>query len=196
MEQLDSFLQRQRQEQLQAINDEVTEIARVIAEKIPRERVTERAFVEIFLPVFRGDVKPDEINNILLIWANVAKATTREVMIVDDHNRDLFIVPPIHDTTIIDLENKAGTKSLSVMVAESANLSARVPALGMNHAMIGSDAKARSLFKESEMADFRQRWQSVFDRYASLKVDKIQTQAAAPAEIGKIAFAHDPDSED
>jgi hypothetical protein len=154
----------------QSFNDLVVEPSKEIS------RLPESVFVGYFLPFFCGEKTQKENPKIFAEWISIAGSPVKEVQIVDDVNRDLFVVPGLMDSSVIDKLNDRGTSSLLSIFTNYELHKAHLPVLGESYLANSLEQKIPTMTKSSEMIqENSEKWQHIFIRYGKVKQDKPKT---------------------
>jgi len=82
-----------------------------------RKRLPEPVFRAHFLPHFTGQPNLDSASNPFTNWIAVAGSPTAMVDVINEGGEVLFTVPPMMDSTIINL-NQVGGKRLNDLIVE------------------------------------------------------------------------------
>ena len=72
----------------------------------------ESLFVNHFLPYFSGERQVEDFNDFMVNWVKVTGAPNNGVLIIDQGGNILYEVPPIVDTSLIDLKRIDPTNNL------------------------------------------------------------------------------------
>ena len=124
----------------------------------------EEIFVNYFLAFFSGQRKIDE--EVLKKWISVSGAPGKRVRIIDQRGNELFQVPPLADSSIIDhLSAKPGesiTDIVNMYVLESAN----IKVIAEKKLMSSLEKRFQTILKTSDKYEaYMREWDDIFARY-------------------------------
>ncbi len=168
---------------------EVASVAAVIKEGLLdnqnkyAKRLPEAVFVTYFLPRFAGEVVPDD-KPWIRDWVAIAGSAMAEVVIVDEANKELYAIPPIMDTSFINLAPKDFfSPTLHGAVTQSLRIAANTPTAGQQHLDEALVKKIDDVFDPTlnKRSENEQRWLSIFDRYG-IKTKDDSSAAQKPTE--------------
>lgn len=150
-------------------------------------RLPEDQFVGFFLPYFAGEIPLNDGKNAQAHWISIAKSPSSEVSVVDNAGNELFRVPPLFDTTIINPSRPLDrTRGFGTIVQLAAQYGSQIPVRGERYLMQGLVEKQQEIRAKSEVHDaYRQRWLEIFKRYGKLRAADAGTAAKTNSdEIG------------
>lgn len=126
-------------------------------------KIPEDVFIHHFLPFFSGEAV--DRNECMSRWLSVAGTPLSSVDVFDHKGDVLFTVPPIYDTSVINVANNTGSSLLDI--ASSYNLKKNnIPAIAEKYAVDEMSKKTVSLIQESEQLSNNQKtWNNIFKRY-------------------------------
>lgn len=85
----------------------------------PNNVLPESLFVELFLPYFIGEKVINQADrDVITDWISVAGTPMARVDIIDNAGKTLFAVPPLYDTKIINVANRAAGAAIADVYAE------------------------------------------------------------------------------
>jgi hypothetical protein len=70
--------------------------------EVPRAKLPEHIFKNLFLPVLSGAVNVEEADRIYVYWISVAGSPTAEIDVIDTKNNVLFTLPPVINSEMIN----------------------------------------------------------------------------------------------
>lgn len=147
-------------------------------------KLPETLFVENFLPFFCGEREIGDNKDFLPYWISIAGSPTAEVQIIDGAGYELYRVPPIADTTIIEPAKRKGNVNFGEIVALTKLHSNVTPAKGENYLNKQLADKFFKLTSQSTIfSENEKRWISIFERYGKLKVDDTALANKKAAEV-------------
>lgn len=151
----------------QSFNDLVIEPSKEIT------RLPESVFAGYFLPFFCGEKLQKDNPKIFAEWISIAGSPVKEVQIVDAADKDLFIVPGLMDSSVIDKLNEKGTSSLLSIFTNYELHKAHLPVLGETYLADSLEQKMPTMTKSSEQIEENsKKWQHIFIRYGKIKENK------------------------
>lgn len=138
----------------------------------------EEIFVQSFLPYFCGERDITLEPKVLPSWISVAGSPTKAVQIIDSDNNPLFVVPPIADSTDIDVLNKQQGQAFINILKNYWMHKDHIPVIGENYIVKAMNNRFESLKKTSENhTEYEKQWEEIFSRYGKSKKD---------AEVNKV----------
>jgi hypothetical protein len=162
--------EKQLKEQIEEIYLELASEDEIIYHQLP-----ENLFVSEFLPYFCGEMPIGENNELYLQWIAIAGSPMREVSIIDLNGDFLFNVPPLFDTSLINIENKLDSDSFSELLSLYQLKASITPSLGQEFVNTKIADKVDAIFsKGSRQKEYSDRWNEIFIRYnkVSKKLEK------------------------
>lgn len=148
----------------------------LVAEPARRKtRLPEHVFVSTFLPYFCGELDIKKDPNILINWIAIAGAPTKEVVIVTDGDEELFHVPPMSDTSTIDVTAlMAGGDNFKDIMSHFMLYQQQLPIKGEQYLSRVMPAQMERLRTEStQFTANEQRWKEIFVRYGKMPPEAI-----------------------
>lgn len=135
----------------------------------------ETIFVSVFLPFFAGELTPEQSKRRTAEWISIAGAPTAEVGIMDDEGELLYKVPPLFDTSSIDVTKQSGI-SFSEMFEQHALYRNYMPVVGTNYIMNALADKQKNYVGQSPIAEATiKAWHDIFARYDKLPKSESKT---------------------
>lgn len=129
-------------------------------------KLPESIFIQVFLPFFCGEKLITDEKDILVKWVSIAGAPTKEVQIIDDNGNDLFIVPPLMDSTIIDIKNEGQGQPFLSIISNYELHKNQLPVVGENYLKNSIDERMKTLTKDSTAHELNEKqWNNIFIRY-------------------------------
>lgn len=129
------------------------------------QRIPEPVFRHHFLPHFSGNVETPQGRNVLAEWVGVAGSPMAKVDVVDENNNVLFTVPPVMDSSIINL-NKVNGRSLSDLVGEYNLHKNHSPGRGITYLANNVQPKLQEIVPgHSDESQAVSEWSKVFNFY-------------------------------
>ncbi len=145
-----------------------------------RNTIPENVFVTHFLPFFSGNRNSQTDNDVVAKWIAVAGTPMAEVNVMDDSGEVIYTVPPLLDTSIIDVVKRSAANSLSNIYTNKEVHSRNIPAAGETYLMEALDEKTRDVLKPSEHAsEYEKRWANIFSRYGIQMPEGEKAQESA-----------------
>ena len=127
----------------------------------------ESFFKEHFLPFFSGVIPVNNKNKMLTYWIGIAGTPTNEVDIVDDNTGELlFTVPPVVNTTSLNVKASVRGESYWSMLDHHSLLSNNAPHLAdsfLNKALESKINADGDVVSNIEVAS--DKWNIIFKRY-------------------------------
>lgn len=146
--------------------DFINEVDSIVHEDVVK--VPEPVFRDIFLPVFKGEVKHNQ-RDFIAHWMGIAGGPTSPVEVVDLKGDVIFTVPPIYDTERV-LTDRSKGKSYSSMfslLAEDSRVFAQRAAVEFAAAAAERIEGQIDNTKPSSI----QQWKIIFDHYGITRKD-------------------------
>ncbi len=150
-----------------------------------RSKIPEDVFVGHFLKFFTGEETIKENPDIINKWIGVARTPMSEVDVTDNEGNTLFTVPPLFDTSIINISERSRSDSLMAVYGQYGMLSNNIQKQADDYIVDALDKKSNTILKESDKyAENTERWKTIFNRYGKSerwnevsRDNKIQTEA-------------------
>lgn len=135
-------------------------------------KLPEPLFVKHFLPVFAGEVSSKENQQALGNWISIAGTPMNEVDIIDNTGKVLFSVPPLFNTAVIDITNRANGRSLADIFKEYVIRNANIPSIAERKLADAIEDKLnQSVDSGRRNLGNEERWMSIFERYGKVTID-------------------------
>ena len=137
-----------------------------------RTRLKESAFCTVYIPMFLDKSNIPEGETLNSIWNNVAMGLTNEVVIVDEEENEVAIVPPLikrfkHNQTMQNLNiKKLGDEYINQINSGKGALARDIPGI-----ITASMLETAEVDNESESE-----WIMLWDRYLIFDENKEQTE--------------------
>lgn len=150
--------------------DELTRKSNEFLEQIVVEpshdvaRLPEDIFKTNFLPFFSGERSLADAESTIAIWIGIAGRPQAEVAIINSQNEELFRVPPIVDTTAIDVLKRRPGNSFSDIAALSTLYSNNLPRQGDLYLATSIDHKFGEIV-DHNAPTHKERWDAILERY-------------------------------
>lgn len=112
-------------EMVENIEQQSLEESRVFIESFsdqiaePLVKVPEPVFREIFLPYFTGQKKADLDHNAVAHWSGLVGGATSAAEVVNIKGETLFVVPPLFDSGLLNVEKKDRTSFATIFIEAS-----------------------------------------------------------------------------
>jgi len=174
----------------QRLADEIKGIAEQLASVSGGEgaRISERIFVNVFLPFFAGD--PDPVYKIgIQHWINTAGSVFSSVAVIDSSGGVLFTVPPLCDRSAVQPVSRDGGPSIAHVGASTNQLANVHPKQGA--AYLNNELSKRALIMKVpiNVVNHIDVWNKIFTRYGRpplVKIEGEQTEVeSATQDIAK-----------
>lgn len=154
---------------------ELYELAVVNGQDDYRGRLPEDIFVGYFLPYFRERAddeskftpeRLEERKKILSDWIRVAGTAFTEVVIFDQRGNDLFIVPALISTKVVNPVRKDGAISFETIANMAEKLQLLSPTKSVDYQNEHLHNKLKDMVDgKHKFKDTEQRWMDIFARY-------------------------------
>jgi hypothetical protein len=153
-----------------------------------RVHLREDYFVNIFLPMFCGEVNPNTSTPITPeMWFNLARGPFNEVTVVDMKGAELFVVPPFFTQAAInplDGTGKAATMpSVTDMLMTARMHAPRGAAAAENYMANEMDRRSFMFNKDIDNSENIGRWNEIYKRYGREPIPTNATQSTQPANV-------------
>lgn len=165
-----------------AMRDEISETMLAVHSELvtrPNQQISplpEHHFIETFLPYFCGEKSISDAPEIMQLWNGIAGSPAKEVLIIDNNGKPLFRVPPMNDTSVIDVENTKGGMGFHRIVKEWMKLNAMLPAYGKSFLNTHLTPRLAALVAESTVLNENEkRWLEIFARYDKMTEKQKET---------------------
>lgn len=135
-----------------------------LVEKKQPNRIPERVFVQAFLPVFLGESKLPNTSDALINWIAIAGDPFSPVIIMDDKGEELFQVPPVMDSSVVD-PRKPLQQSISDFITMYKLKTDYVPAVGQRYALETTMKIMGELGETDKLQQTSQSWDLIRQRY-------------------------------
>lgn len=130
----------------------------------------ENIFVNYFLPFFCGEKTQQDRPTIFAEWISIAGSPVKDVRIIDAQNKELFVVPGLMDSTVIDKFNEKDGASLYKIFTNYELHKAHLPVLGERYLADTLQTKIPELTKKSDtFQSDKERWNYIFQKYNKIK---------------------------
>lgn len=197
MSSIENRIKQQQQDVQKSVLDDMKrkgdEYFDLIVNDAAREikRLPEATFVKSFLPYFCGEEPIEGRNNIIALWIGIAGSTTSKVNIVDNKGEVIFTVPPINDTSIIDVNNKNKGQGFKNIVQNYQLYANQTPASADNYLNRTIGGRLDRLRAESEVFNQNEAiWVSIFQRYGKMK-DTVVKKEQRPTSLDDDELLYD-----
>ncbi len=153
-----------------------------IAEK-DVNRIPERNFVHVFLPVFAGDEVNPYGAQLYPHWVNVAGNPYRPVDVVGPKGEVLFRVPPLLDRRRVATSTQNGhgpRSSISHMVASANQYAAMSPAMSEQYLSREFTQRAILMKVPHNVLEDLEAWNAIFVRYGRPPIKPMPADVATP----------------
>lgn len=158
-------LEKMRAVAVESVNSslEVSYNALVVSLAENVAKLPEQIFINRFLPFFSGQRPLSEYPKLFTDWISIAGAPNREVAIVDNYDNELFRVPSIISTDVIDLQ-KSG--NFNEIFDQYELRSRQLPVIGNKFIAEVMAVKSKQILTNDPRANSREAaWMSIFARY-------------------------------
>ena len=175
--------------QLKAVMNVVDSSYDALVANEPHNKIPEPIFVAHFLPYFTGKKVEDPARNPMAEWIGVAGSATSKVDVIDDAGEVLFTVPPMMDSTIINL-NQTGGKRLNDLVTDYQLHRESLPGAAANFYNREFNNKLKQIVPgHVDETQASKQWRSIFDRYNVVPlVDDKGTDAKAAGQEDDLVY--------
>ena len=165
--------------QLKNFNDASLDRATTaIVSDISNGRIPEDIFVQYFLPFFAGTIPTDEPTHHMEDWISVAGTPMNRVDVLGEDESVLFTVPPLFDTSIIDISRRERGEGLFSILQQFNLLNNNIPVVAENYLANALHGKFSTMGKDSdEFVSDSNAWDNIFSRYGI----KPRSPVALPA---------------
>ena len=155
-------IQKDNVENLSALGDLMFE---QLVEK-PRDitKLPEAVFVTSFLDIFSGKNQTADKQAALINWIAVAGTPYSEVSIIDGAGKELYKVPPMMDSSVID-PTKPLQQSISDFITNYKLKVNHIPSSGVRYAAEGTARFLGDMGHTEKLDDTTVRWDGIYNRY-------------------------------
>lgn len=130
-------------------------------------KLPENIFVAHYLPLFSGEQSLVGNSDLIDTWIGIAGSRTSEVSIIDHKGHELFRVPPIMDTSHINVVDRDEGKSFADITAMSVLYSQNIVSQGEQYLNQNVNEKIDTLVG-SPKNENKDRWDAIMRRYNKL----------------------------
>lgn len=161
----------------------------------PKAKLPEDVFKYHFLPYFSGQEENSKTRNITAEWVGVAGTPMAEVDVVDKAGKVLFTVPPLFDTSSLNISKRPAGRSLADITNEFNLINHSVPVAASRFLNNALTQKGDEIIGMSDGQDpgvkavAPDRWLSILNRYGFKSADgagaakPTQTQNSAVDDL-------------
>lgn len=177
-------LRAQFEQERQVIITNMNEIFQAVVLDATKDasKLPESIFEAVFLPFFCGDLSPEVSKTRTVEWISIAGSPMAEVQIIDENGNALFTVPPLFDSSSIDVSKKQGM-SFPQLFEEYSLQHNYMPVVGNNFIMKALADKQNAYEgkspREKESID---RWRQIMQRYDKIPQEIKSSNIPAAAE--------------
>ncbi len=147
-----------------------------------RNKLPEEVFVKAFLPYFSGIVPMDNTSAVKANWIGIAGTPMSPVDVIDSTGNVIFTVPPLLDTSVINLTRNSREDRSIASIHDEYNLRTNhIPAVANTFISNALNNEAGKILQEvpGKMEANAKVWNSIFERYgidtSNLNTDKPVT---------------------
>lgn len=156
--------------EIDSLNLQNQQIFEALVVKDTLAKLPEYLFVQNFLPYFCGELDISKNDEVIPYWYAIAGSPTKEVEIIDESGKSLFVVPSLTDTSIIDPSKEKGRINFAEIVHLAKLYSNQSPVAGENFINTQLADKFYKLTAKSKVfGDNEKRWLDIFVRYGKIK---------------------------
>lgn len=130
-------------------------------------KLPENIFVAHYLPLFSGEQSLVGNSDLIDTWLGIAGSRTGEVAIIDQKGQELFRVPPIMDTSHINVVDRDEGKSFADITAMSMLYSQNIVSQGEQYLNQNVNEKIGTLVGPPKDQN-KERWDAIMRRYNKL----------------------------
>lgn len=178
--------------ELDNINQQQIQLFDLLVTNDKASKLPEQLFVTNFLPYFCGELNIDTNEDVLPYWFSIAGSPNKEVSIIDGRGIELYKVPALSDTSIIDPTKEKGKMNFGEIVSLAKLYTNLSPAQGQNFINDKLAEKFYKLTAKSKIfTDNEKRWYDIFARYGKIKPDdvgKIEDDKASKLSDDELEF--------
>ena len=156
-----SQINQSKKEELTAVSDFIYD---ELVTKKQINRIPEPVFVQQFLGVFSGTQKLGNQTDTLVNWVAVAGDPYSEVAVVDTAGHELYRVPALMDSSVID-PKKPLQQSISDFITQYKLKTDYLPSVGMAHAVKGTVKILTEIGHTNKVEENTKRWDDIMKRY-------------------------------
>ena len=139
----------------------------VVEGREDRVRIPEQAFKEHFLPYFTGERPLESGDNVIANWIGIVGAPMAEAAVVDVAGNVLYTVPPVLDSSAIDITRKQ-LKSFGSVTSMTMLKENHIKGEGICYFLEQTGQMEKTLIspQEDRINENARRWKEIRDRYA------------------------------
>ena len=157
-------IQRKKTEELRTVMDDIYQ--QVASPDVVRGKLPESIFVEQFLPRFIGEIPISATDLTFKFWLSISGGPGNPVDILDTEGNVLFTVPPLLDTSMLDIEG--GEISLAAMLSQYDAYASRGLYEGDRYLQSVLGNRIQESIQNGELDNVNS-WASILTRYGKLE---------------------------
>lgn len=159
-----SFMKNLSEQNVEGQRAFINEITEAITE--PPKRIPEPVFRELFLPYFTGERSPDPENDAIAHWIGLVGSASEPADVVNGQGDVLFQVPPMMDTSRLDVTTRTeGGMSFSKVFEQYRDEASLHPSMGNRFLAEQLANKLSTNLSGPESADTKYSWRGMLDYY-------------------------------
>lgn len=134
-----------------------------------KNRIPEDVFVHHFLKFFTGEETVKDNPEVISKWIGVAGTPMSEVEVMDVSGETIFTVPPLFDTSVINVTERSRSRSLGEITGQYNLMQNNIQKVADDFVGEALDNKANEILKPSDnYSDNVAKWVNIFERYGKV----------------------------
>lgn len=143
-----------------------------LVNNVERSKLPENIFVSYFLPFFAGKLLNSDSNKIISEWVGIAGTPMAEVDIIDPSGQVLYTVPPLMDTSSINVTT-GERKRLGSIMSEYELKSNHIPVVGERFLESALNNKQNEILNVPNIDQQNaSRWTMIFQKYGIVNMEE------------------------
>lgn len=154
------------QEAIEKARREINSSFSLLVENIPKPKLPEYIFKQLFLPVIAGEVSLEESNKLFIYWVSVAGTASQEIDVIDTRGAVLFTLPAVMDTSVLNTTDRR--LALSDIYDEAKRHGNQLPVLADRFLIPQLNKKVGEFLSRPENQERTNRIKKILERYGKV----------------------------
>lgn len=154
----------------------------LVAHAEPTAKIPEEVFIHHFLPYFSGEKPMTKESKVMENWVSISGTPTNEVAVLDKTGKELYRVPPVFDTNILDVTSRNLGESMSDIYAGFAMRKNNLPAIANTFLANSLENRLSTLVDAGEASPNQKRWSEIISRYQKPNTNALTPKSIQPAK--------------
>jgi hypothetical protein len=132
-------------------------------------RMPENVFRDYFFPYFSGEKDFGDSKNIFAEWVSITGSPAASAIIVDPADKELFRVPGVFDTTVLNIGDRKRGASLQSIIEQYHLRRETIPVVGERYLAEAVNDKINTIVTHTaEQSEQEKGWYDIFARYGKV----------------------------